>query len=73
MNLRLYLLVSFGDQVTVVPATRSNSHKENLQPAGPGQKQSVEEAPSKIQIPGCSKTLQSFYAGLFFLEWGQTG
>lgn len=61
------LFVNFGVTVTVVPATRNNNHKENLlQPAGPGQNQSVQEAVSKNKIPCCSKTLLSFYGRLFF-------
>ena len=73
----LFVSVSFGVPVAVVPATRSNNHKENLlQPAGPGQNQSVQEAISENQICFCSKTILSFYARWFFfsgLQWRQPG
>lgn len=65
----LFISVSFGVPVTVVPATRSNDHKENLlQPAGPGKISQSKRQFLKIKFPIALRYFEDFMQSYFFLS-----
>lgn len=72
MRTCLFISVSFGVPVTVVPATRSKNHKENLlQPAGPAQNSQSRRQFLKIKFPVALRHFKAFMQGfgvLFFLN-----